>query len=96
LETAPVELALGHAYPNPSPASVTLRYAIPSPSDAALRVYDASGRLVRVLAEGLMPAGEHLAVWDRRTDHGTRAAAGIYFCDLRASGRHVTRRIVLL
>lgn len=94
--TAPVELALGHGYPNPSPASVTLRYAIPSPSEAALRVYDAGGRLVRVLAEGVMPAGEHFAVWDRRTDHGTRAAAGVYFCDLRVSGRHVTRRIVLL
>lgn len=92
----PVELGLGHGYPNPSLVSVRLEYTLRRPAQATLRVHDATGRLVRVLADGMTPAGRHIAVWDRRTDRGARAAAGVYFCDLRVGALRMTRRIVLL
>ena len=59
-------------------------------------MYDLSGRLIRTLEQGTLPAGEHLARWDRRTDEGPRAAAGVYFYELRAAGQRIARRMVLL
>ena len=89
-------LQVGRIFPNPVFASVSIPFAIGNESAARVRIYDAAGRVVRTLVDRTLPQGSHVARWDRVTDAGTRAGAGVYFYELRAAGRSATGRIVLL
>lgn len=62
----------------------------------SLRIYDASGRLVRVLVEGVRAAGNHTELWDGRDSRGAAAASGIYFYRFEAGAFRETRKMVLL
>lgn len=89
-------LALSAPRPNPATTSVAVRFALSRESAAALEVFDASGRLARTLASGVLPAGEHSAPFDL-TDHaGRRLGAGLYFVRLRAEGQVLTQRLCVI
>jgi hypothetical protein len=91
---ATAELYAG--YPNPSSGITSIRYDVALPGDVSLRIYDARGRLVRVLVEGVREAGTHRASWDGRDDRGRQAGSGVYFCRFIAPGYASSRRIVLV
>jgi flagellar hook assembly protein FlgD len=61
-----------------------------------LAVYDVNGRLVQVLQDGLVPAGEHAVRWNGTDREGLAAASGVYFCRLAVSGISLTKSMVLL
>ena len=54
---------------------------------ARLRIYDASGRLIRTLLDGYMLPGPGSAQWDGRTAAGTVAGNGLYFARLEAGSQ---------
>ncbi len=89
-------LRLAAAAPNPAPDAVTIDFALPAAATASLRIYDVTGRCVRTLAEGAQPAGPRSIRWDRTTTSGARAAAGLYFYELRTGGAGIARRVVLI
>ncbi|MBD3222229.1 hypothetical protein GF314_13410 [bacterium] len=72
------------AAPNPFNPRTEIRLAVPRAGVAAVRVYDAAGRLVRTLHDGALAAGERRMAWDGRGDDGRAAAAGTYL--VRAVG----------
>jgi glucose/arabinose dehydrogenase len=76
------------AAPNPAtPASgTTIRFEVVHPGRVTLRILDVTGRAVRTLADGPLPAGARSVPWDGRTDAGTAAAPGTYFYRLERSG----------
>jgi len=82
--TMPSVFALGYCLPSPSNGRVTVGYALPRQSDVVLRVYDASGELVRTLVSGIRPAGRFEAVWDGRDAAGRKVSSGIYYCRMTA------------
>jgi len=92
---APV-IALHQSAPNPSARSTTIRFALPAATDVRLRVYDAAGRLVRVLADGPFGPGEHEVSWDGRNAAGREVAASVYFYSMEADGFRDARKLVLL
>ena len=93
----PTRYALHPCVPNPFNPLTTLRYDLPEPARVGLRIYDLSGRLVRVLAQGeVIGAGRHEAVWNGRDEAGRTASAGVYFCRLEAGAFRQTRRMTLL
>jgi len=77
------------AVPSPFRSGTWLRYALPHGTHVRLTVFDAEGRRVRVLADGVTPAGEHAAYWSGRDADGRMVPAGVYFYRLEAgaSGR---------
>jgi hypothetical protein len=75
--------------PNPFGAGTTIQYRLPSAARVSLRVYDAQGKLVRKLADEMMPAGPHANMWDGRNDSGKRVHAGTYFIKLDLEGKTV-------
>jgi hypothetical protein len=87
---------LGGAYPNPFNPLTRIEYALAEPGRVALRVYNLAGRRVATLVDGPVTAGEHIAVWDGRTEGGRRAASGVYFVRMEAPGYEATRTMVLL
>jgi hypothetical protein len=84
------------AVPNPFNPSTDLRFTLPHEARVDLRVYDVSGRLVRVLADGQLPAGEHAVHWNGRDDGGRAAASGVYYVRLAADGETGIKPITLV
>jgi len=92
-------LLLREAAPSPFWSSTRIGFEMPpalSAVSARLGIYDASGRLVRTLLDGPLPAGPHEAVWDGANDGGRACEAGMYFYRLSAGGETVTRRLLFL
>jgi flagellar hook assembly protein FlgD len=61
-----------------------------------LRIYDAAGRAVRTLVEGVELAGTHEAFWDGRDDAGEALPSGLYFYRLHSADGSVSRKMMLL
>lgn len=70
--------------PNPFTSDTRLRFFMPRPGPVTLNVYDSSGRRVRGLVDNTVATGWHDVSWDGRADSGNHAAAGVYFCQLKA------------
>ena len=99
---APWRIALAAALPNPAPGGhATFVYAVPGPVTGALvrarlALYDVSGRRVRTLVDGAMPAGPGRMALDGRDDAGATLAPGVYLARLDAGAEHATRKLVVL
>jgi len=89
-------LALKQNIPNPFNPVTRIAYSIPKPSRVMLAIYDVRGRLVRELVNDDLPANDYVAVWDGRTESGSRAASGVYFYRLSADNRELDRRMIMV
>jgi len=72
---------------------------IPASKRVTLRIFDASGRLVRTLLEGDAEAtpAVRLPTWDGRDEKGHRVGSGIYYYRLTVAGKKdLSRRMVVL
>src|SRR5262245_12562428 len=69
-------LEMGKPRPNPARGLVTVEFELPEMAEVELAVYDPSGRRIRVLASGRIPAGVHSANWTGQSDAGGTARPG--------------------
>lgn len=84
-------------HPNPFNPMTTISFDLAKAAAVSLRVFDVSGRLVRVLVDGETVAeGRQEAVWNGRDDSGRRVASGTYFYRLEAGGYSETKRMALI
>ena len=81
--------------PNPLNPSGTISFTAPSAGVGRVRIFDASGRLVRTLAEAPLAAGRHDLPFDVRDASGSRPASGVYFYRVDVAGEFATGRFVL-
>ena len=82
--------------PNPLNPEATLTVWTVSPGSLRVTVYDLSGRLVRVLAEGTVEAGEHEIRIDGRGNDGAPLPTGVYFYRVESEDRETTGRFTIL
>jgi hypothetical protein len=81
---------------NPFHDWLELQFELPHVGLAQVGVFDARGRLVRRMSLGVLPVGEHRAVWDGR-DAGERAvAAGTYFLRVTAGEADLRAKVLRL
>ncbi|MDZ7392234.1 MAG: T9SS type A sorting domain-containing protein [candidate division KSB1 bacterium] len=90
----PTAFQLWPLYPNPSGGNSTVRFSLAKESPACVAVVDVRGVTVRVLAEGVLAAGEHLLTWDGTDAQGRKLPAGVYFCRIVTSGEHHVEKLV--
>ena len=88
--------ALLQNYPNPFNPTTTIEYTIPRSNDVAIRIYDITGRLVRVLENGVQEAGDHHTQWDSRNNAGQMVASGMYVYEIRFENSVLARKMMLL
>ncbi len=90
------ETRLMSASPNPFNPATTIAFELASPGQVSITVYDVSGRMIRSLVNGHLPAGMHEATWNGRDRNGTTAASGVYFYRLMTGDILETKKMVLL
>jgi hypothetical protein len=87
---------LGQNVPNPFNPVTTIVFELPREGTAEVGVYDVSGRLVKVLADGEYPDGEHKVLWNGRDTDGREVASGVYFYKMKSDGFEAARKMILL
>ncbi|MBN2172327.1 MAG: hypothetical protein JW819_13490, partial [Candidatus Krumholzibacteriota bacterium] len=92
----PAALVLGQNWPNPFNPKTTIHFGLPAAGHARLAVFDAGGRLLRVLLDEQLPAGGNQVTWDGRDGAGSALPSGVYFYRLDAGGERLTRSMLLL
>jgi hypothetical protein len=95
--TIPTEYSLYANVPNPFNPATMIRFDLPSAGPVELTVFDATGRAVRKLVNGVRyEAGQQHATWDGRSDQGNSVSSGVYFYRIVANDFWATRRMTLL
>lgn len=82
--------------PNPAHGRVALALRLAREDDVRVDVFDASGRLVRELWRGRLPAGEARLAWDGRDGDGRPVAAGLYLLHAAAGGGSARARVAIV
>ena len=91
-----LELALAAPRPNPARGSTTLEFTLPRETHVRMGVFDAAGRRVIALHDGVMAAGAHREAFTLSDDTGRELPSGLYLVRLEAEGRILTRRIAAI
>ena len=84
------------ARPNPFTDATDIAYELPAQRHVTLRVYSATGKLVRTLVDATMPQGVHRAPWNGRDEAGRATGSGLYFVKLSTPEGESTIRIMRL
>jgi len=84
------------AVPNPFNPSVTVSFTLALPQTARLAVHDLAGRLVTVLHDGWLPAGEHGYRWEGRDGAGQAVPSGTYLVRFTGSVSVATTKVQLV
>jgi flagellar hook assembly protein FlgD len=93
----PRAFALHQNVPNPFNPTTTIQYEVPTGgAEVSIRIYDATGRLVRTLVDERRPAGLHETAWDSRDGLGAQVSSGVYFYKMVSGGFSESKRMVLL
>jgi len=79
-DSRPSDFAIAEAYPNPFNPSTTIRYELPERAQVSLKIYDALGRELSTLFEGVQEAGYRSSTWN-----ALKAPSGVYFCRIVAT-----------
>lgn len=74
----------------PSGGRVRFGFVLPAASEVRLDVFDLAGRRVATVVDARKAAGRHVVEWQ-----ATGERSGVYFGRLRASGRDVTRPVIV-
>lgn len=83
--------------PNPSRCPVNIYYTIAEKSSVSLKIYDLTGRLVKVLQNGRIKAGDYRLNWDGTDKNGNPLPAGVYFYRLALNGKPTsTKKLILV
>jgi hypothetical protein len=94
-ETIPAAMtASPKTIPNPSAGTSRVAFQTAAVGPDSVRLFDATGRLVRQLYDGPLPAGEFSLTWDGREDGGNPAPGGIYFAKVTTPAGESTTKLV--
>lgn len=88
--------AVFEVYPTPVAGTARISYELGVPGQVNLRVFDAAGRMVRILEVGHKSAGKHHVTWDRKTDSGQLVGPGVYFIKLERQEGVSTQKLLVV
>jgi hypothetical protein len=87
----PNQYVLNQNYPNPFNPSTVISFGLPSASDVTIEIYNTLGQLVKTIAKGTYPAGNHAVKFNAGS-----LSSGVYFYKLISGSFTETKRMILL
>jgi flagellar hook assembly protein FlgD len=92
----PTITTLNAPKPNPVINGIAhISFNIAEPTKASLKIYDASGKLVKTLVNEFINTGVYNLTWNGTDDNSNRVSDGIYFYTLETSSKNFTKKLVL-
>jgi hypothetical protein len=82
-------------YPNPFTNSTTVSFTLTRPEQVSLMVYDMTGKVVKVLADGFLPEGEHQIEWNATDERGNSVSAGVYSLNAVAANYSENQKVII-
>ena len=97
----PKDSQLLQNFPNPFNPETWIPYQLDQPTPVRIRIYESSGRLVRILDLGHQRAGFYTsrteaAHWDGRNETGERVSSGVYFYHLETNHFSAMRKMLII
>ena len=89
------KLAL-RVHPNPMNPKADISFTLAQASHVRVAIFDLSGRLVKTIHDGDLPAGANTVSWDGSAGSGVRAASGLYFVKVETATTHEVQRLTVL
>jgi hypothetical protein len=91
---------LGQNFPNPFNPETWIPFKLSEESLVLLKIYSASGKLIRRIYLGRMPVGIYTSkdkaiYWDGKNDMGESVSSGVYFYQLGAGNRRLTKKMIV-
>ncbi|MEO0083986.1 MAG: FlgD immunoglobulin-like domain containing protein, partial [candidate division WOR-3 bacterium] len=82
--------------PNPMRSGLAnITYSLAEPTKVSLKIYDATGRVVRTLVNGqYQQPNVYTLIWDGKDDNHQQVAEGIYFYTLETSKQKFTKKAI--
>jgi len=77
-------VVLSSPRPTPTSGRAEMSLELPQSSSVVARVFNAQGRLVRIIQQGILAAGHHVLHWDGKSDGGGDVASGVYWIRVAA------------
>ena len=90
------EFVMHAPVPNPFIKNVSIMFNAPKQDHAKITVYDAAGRLVSHVFEGMVKPGENKLSWNGSDIEGRRLSSGIYFMKVDYAARSITKKLILI
>jgi len=90
-DNIPSRFALLEPYPNPFNPITTIRFSVEARHATQLRIYDITGRVIEILVNEKMQAGEHEIQWN-----ASNHASGIYFVELVSGDQRDIQKLILM
>ena len=82
-------------WPNPFNPLVNARFALNRGAVVQADIYDLTGKLVAVLADGWFEAGDHALQWDCRKS-GSPVGAGVYLLRINTPENILLHKVMLI
>ena len=92
----PLYYRLDQNRPNPFNPTTSIQYSLPVSGQVELTVYNILGNPVRILVDGVQPAGTYSANWDGRSKSNEVMPSGVYFYRLKIGSFEETKKMLLL
>jgi photosystem II stability/assembly factor-like uncharacterized protein len=83
-------------YPNPFNPSTKIEYNLHKESLVKLTVYDVLGKKIKILVNKTQGQGYYSVNWNGDNEQGQHVQSGIYFIQLTAGNKSITRKAVLI
>ena len=98
-EEKPNSFELYQSYPNPFNPETKIVFFIPPSAQqqrVVIKIFDLTGRLVRVLFDREVAPGRYELIWDGRDAHNNELASGTYVYRLEAGDRVIVKKMTLV
>ncbi len=92
----PDGFALEQNYPNPFNLTTTIQFSLPQRVSVTVKVFNVLGQMVWQKDLEQVSAGVHSVEWDGRLPLGGIAASGIYFYQINAGDRTLSRKMAVV
>ncbi|MCK5738918.1 T9SS type A sorting domain-containing protein, partial [bacterium] len=91
----PLEFALSQNYPNPFNGSTIIPYQLDAEAaDVHVAVFNVLGQRIRLYSQSSQLPGHYQIQWDGRDQTGKTVSSGIYYYQLKADQRLLTRKMI--
>jgi hypothetical protein len=87
----PAEYNLSQNFPNPFLSFTKIYFDLPKEDYVKIKVFDAIGREVAILTEGIISAGKHFVLFN-----GNLFPSGVYFYQIETSSFYCAKKMVLI